>query len=127
MIKRALLITAVLLFAQPAYSAEFLVRAFDTSDSFIGDIVEVRVDGALYGRKERDPTKYSIVKVPGLPFQANRFFQNPERSGDGKGSTQIHARSYTVGALSNLAPYYTGEENFYEMSVGQWNSLVEKK
>lgn len=124
-----LIIVALILFfrAYSAHAAEFLVITFDNGEELPGDVIEVRPDGAKYGRQERNPAKFVIIRVPGLPYETNRLFQDPVTTGSGKNKTIVTRRSYTVGPIIDLDPYYTGTGNEYQMTVGQWNSTVKKK
>jgi hypothetical protein len=124
-----LIIIIVFLFvsAYTSHSAEFVIMGFNSAEEVEGDVVEVRPNGSAYGTQERNPAKFRIIRVLGLQYKANRLFMSPDWSGAGKDKIMINRRGYTIGSLSNLDPYYSGDENFYDMTVGQWNALIEKK
>jgi hypothetical protein len=81
--------------------AEFIIKAVDAvhpdpqidqSGCYkLGDIVEVRPDGANYGRCECLPT-FFIVKIPGLSVETARKYMDPEVISIGAGDDIISKR-----------------------------------
>jgi len=113
--------------------AEFLIKNFDSTHPAplvneklekAGDIVEVRPDGSVYGRLEKDPNKFLIVRCPGMDLESSRAFAeayfdplffDPERP-DEKRILKIRRYSIADG-IPFLGPYHvTGNE--YEIPPG---------
>ena len=121
--------------------AEFLIKNFDSRHSVpevddtlerVGDIVEVRPDGARWARLERDPSKFIIIKCPGLDFASSLALMEAWNDvTDPENPILIRVRRWTVAdAIPFLAPFLDSE-NIYiipeESRAGAWaTKLVDK-
>ena len=121
--------------------AEFLIKNFDSHHTVtaidetlerIGDIVEVRPDGASYGRLELDPGRFLIIKCPGLDFNDSlNLMESWNDDTDPQNPILIKVRRWSVADdIPFLAPFYDSE-NIYIIPPGSraagWTAhLVDK-
>ena len=114
--------------------AEFLIKNQKSGGELPGDIVEVRPDGAVYGRLELDSGRFLIIKVAGLSYKDSLFlmdalidpiYYNPERP---EAIRILKRRQYTIeDAFPFLSPYLVSG-NVYEIPVhASWNSFLKNK
>ena len=109
--------------------AEFLIKNQTSGNEFPGDIVEVRPDGANYGRLELDPARFLIIKVAGLSFEDSlQLMDALTDDADPENPITIHRRRYSIeDALGLLGPFLVSD-NIYEVAVhASWNSFLKDK
>ena len=118
--------------------AEFLIKNFDSGHlnltidvtlEKVGDIVEVRPDGAVYGRKELLAEKFIIVRVPGLNYETSCYLMDAlVDDTDQENPVFLKARRYTIKDALDLLDQYHVEGNIYEVPFhASWNSYIRDK
>ena len=118
--------------------AEFLIKNFDSRHSNptvdatlerIGDIVEVRPDGAVYGRLELLPEKFLIIKVPGLDYAASlQFMEGLVDDADPENPITKKIRKWTIeDVMAFLGPYLVSGNIYQVAAHASWNSFLKEK